>query len=263
MKNEQLRFPWDGNAIVAEEYKGKNYVVWDGNRKKKSVLVFFSSNGLYYPDDERTFADTICNKNRYEWKRIGKFLALRRRYSRIIYIRDIYKSWYVRGINSTYNNIDKVAVLLKELTAGYTEIVCCGVSAGGYAASVCGILIGATRVISISGYLDLSEKLILNPLLKEEVKKDSPTMYINVGEMLKGKKVDTKIYYCFSAFSEEDKKQYSYLDSENIVALAFDSDVHGKPMRRRSLIRLLEMDEKKLDILVKKYRNCIIDRDKF
>lgn len=165
MENNLMRFPWNGNTVVAEEYEGNNYVVWNGSRKKKSALILFSSNALYYPDDEKTFIQTICKKDRYEWKRIGKLLFMKRRYSKIIFVRDIYKSWYVKGINATYNSIDKLALLLKELTEGYDEVACCGVSAGGYAASVCGILIGAARVISVSGYWNLTEKLLVNPFL--------------------------------------------------------------------------------------------------
>ena len=71
------------------------------------------------------------HNDRYEWLN----LCAANRPSLEIYIRDIWLSWYVRGINSEINNYKKLVMFMKDLTKGYV-VRCVGASSGGYIANI-------------------------------------------------------------------------------------------------------------------------------
>lgn len=101
------------------------------------MLCFFSGNGLYYPNTISSFCKTVVEQNRYEWWNVGHSEEIVKQAGKIIYVRDVYKQFYVKGINVEINCIDKLCELLKELTMGM-RVVTCGNSAGGYIAVIVG-----------------------------------------------------------------------------------------------------------------------------
>lgn len=130
------------NSLLMEQYQKDNFRVLDLDAKKKTCFIFFSSNGLYFPNDVETFQQTVVEKDRYEWENIAQSSLIRRFAGRLIFVRDLFKAWYVTGINARVNSIDKLIAMLKDLTEGY-EVITCGGSAGGYMSTLGGA--GAPR----------------------------------------------------------------------------------------------------------------------
>lgn len=104
---------------ILDAYGGKNYQYIETGVKSGVCYIFFSSNGLYYPDEENVFREQIIQKDRYEWKWVVKNSKVPVIAERIIYVRDLYKDWYSKGINKEVNTLDKTLDLLKTLTEGY------------------------------------------------------------------------------------------------------------------------------------------------
>lgn len=256
------QFPWDGNRKIKEEYEKDNYKIESRKLGSKHLraLIFFSSHAIYYPNEENKFIEVICRKNRYEWQNIAKNPRIRLRYDRIIFIRDIYKQWYVSGINYMVDNIDKLVGLIKDLTFGY-EVTMCGVSAGGYAAMICGILLDVKRVFSISGQMNIfplcnSE----NPLLLEGLRNGCDTYY-DVESILERTRTSVIIYHLYSYYCQEDRKQCEFIKDSHVRKMAFNSDKHGRPINRRGYINLLTFGDGVLNGIVKENRENIIDQN--
>jgi hypothetical protein len=121
----------DRNEFLKEYYeKEENYYVRDNSSKNKNCIIFFSGNGLYYPNTVETFREVVIENNRFEWENISNSPRLMEHFSRMIFVRDICKTWYVCGINRKVDTIDKLIELLADLTQGYC-VTTCGNSAGG------------------------------------------------------------------------------------------------------------------------------------
>jgi len=119
-------------------------------------FVFFSGNGLYFPNTKEEFERRILREDRYEW--IG-LCPPPSTFRKAIFLRDVRKTWYVDGISARLDSIEKVVELLRVETAGFSEVVCVGNSAGGFAAALFGREIGAHAIYSFSGYFDLSSEV--------------------------------------------------------------------------------------------------------
>ena len=65
------------NAILRQGYKEKNYIVKDVSEKRKCI-IFFSSNGLYFPNEESEYIEKIIKKNYYEWTNIANSSLVRK-----------------------------------------------------------------------------------------------------------------------------------------------------------------------------------------
>ena len=54
-------------------YKKKNYKIINNKIfSKDRIFIFFSGNGLYYPNTNEVFKKIIINQDRYEWFGISK-----------------------------------------------------------------------------------------------------------------------------------------------------------------------------------------------
>jgi len=140
----------EGNTVIDDLYQQDNYFEELIDINKKVCFIFFSSNGIYYPDTKETFEKAIIQKNRYEWINMSKDRRVKAIAGKFIFVRDIYKSWYVKGVNSRLNSVDALVNYLRERVKGY-QVITVGNSAGGYAAALFGALLGADRALSWGG----------------------------------------------------------------------------------------------------------------
>ena len=154
----QFPFPWNGSPLVHSEYLKDNYRVIDTEAKTGRAIIFFSGNGLYYPNTEQEFTKKVIIDDRYEWEHLSQDKLIRQYYERIIFVRDVFKQWYINGINAEYDTADKTAELMKSLTFGF-KVTTCGDSAGGYAAVLFASLIGAERFFSVSGQFSITHQI--------------------------------------------------------------------------------------------------------
>lgn len=232
------------DEVLVQAYDGRNYQVIDTDTDSKICYVCFSSNGLYYPNTREVFEEQILIKDRYEWKWVVKNSNIPDIAGRIIYVRDIYKIWYSKGINSEVDTIDKTLDLLKELTAGY-QIITVGSSAGGYMAVLTAIMLNAEYCFNFSGQYHISEHLN-NP-------------YYNLGALVQGYK--GSIFYFLPAHWDADRKDYeSVKGAECIKAFLFNENKHASTMFTGNMSCIIDKKKEDLLLLYKKYNGREINK---
>lgn len=229
---------WDlNNQVIREVYAKDNYECIDTGEASKWCYIFFSSNGLYYPDTKENFIEQIIRKNRYEWKWVVKNSHIPERAGRIIYIRDIYKKWYSYGINENANSIDKTIELLRKLTEGF-QVVTIGSSAGGYMATLTAVKLNAPYCINFSGQYKIAEDLG-NPYYK----------LVDLLEDYQG-----KIFYFVPALCPNDVEQYQLIEGiKCIKGFYFNDNRHASTMLTGNMPYIIESTEGRLERLYDKY----------
>ncbi len=255
-KMSDIKFPWDGSDIVAQNYCCDNYKVEDTGACSKKAIIFFSSNAIYFPNTEGSFENDIIKKDRYEWTNIAKLHCIRKFFNKIVYVRDIYKQWYITGINKRLNSIDELYIFLGQLLAGY-EITTCGTSAGGYMATLMGIKLGAERIISNSGQVNLDIVEGDVPLLEKYSSIKDRKKYFDLGPFIKNN--EENIYFFFSSLCQDDCRQMEIIKSDKIKAFYIKSQVHGKNLPSICFPYLLTCSKDKLEHIYFKYGNKQID----
>ena len=48
-------FPWNNSELVKHEYEKENFKIIHTGAKSKRAIIFFSGNGLYYPNTIEEF----------------------------------------------------------------------------------------------------------------------------------------------------------------------------------------------------------------
>ena len=110
--NNENEFPWNGSRLVRDEYEKDNYFIIETDADTNKAIVFFSSNGIYFPNTEDAFLRAMNGpRHGYEWTNIAKNKRVQRTFKKIMFIRDVYKQWYITGINDEVNSVEKVAML--------------------------------------------------------------------------------------------------------------------------------------------------------
>ena len=203
-------------------------------------IIFFSGNGIFFPDTIEEFKKTIEIRNRYEWEQISKNVNAKK----LIFMRDLKKNWYQKGINIKINNINKIVLFLKKETKKFPEIVLIGSSAGGYLASVIGNYIKRAYVINFAGQVDLTyEGLVLKN-----------KKYQNISRKMK----NSEIFYFFSNKNKNDLIHYNLIKkNNNIKFFKFDSNVHGPAVNYLVLKKIINMSLFELKQLSKKNKSLI------
>lgn len=228
--------------LVQNIYRKENYQVKYNSKCHNNICgIFFSSNNIWFPNTENAFRKSFVEHDHYEWKNYSEISV-----EKFIYIRDIFKSWYVAGINEELNSIDAVIEFLRQQTAGM-KVFTVGSSAGGYMASLVAALLNAEYCICFSAQFDLrvDGALGANPFLKKYSHDANRNQYYNIVNIIRKSKTD--IFYFMPAFSEADKQQMNrVVDIENIHILKMASHRHGVPLLRGNLIQLLQLDRDNL-----------------
>lgn len=77
-------------------------------KDKTYCAVYFCSNDLYYPNVEDIFRKRIVEKNFFEWYN----LRIEKAYKHI-FVRDVFKQWYLSGINQSIDSPERLIEFLK------------------------------------------------------------------------------------------------------------------------------------------------------
>lgn len=237
--------------IVQQVYNEKdNFLIeYDNQGDKNWCAIYFCSNDIYYPNTEEIFRKRIVEKNFFEWYHS----RINRAYKHI-FVRDIFKQWYLMGINAKINTPEKLTEFLRKETEGY-NIVTVGSSAGGYAAILHGSLLSAKYVLAFNPQFEIKSLLKksserINPIVFREMKLRNIfydiTSYINN---------NTDIFYFYSNASKWDIEQNCYLEGykNNIYKLSFNTSHHGIPFLKIALPVVLNFSVEKL----KKYSGSV------
>ena len=212
------------NAVIDNQRQpGMNYKIVDGNDPESNLYaVYCSSNGIYYPDDEETFTKRIIEQDKYDWKRN----IIKAGICKHIYIRDLYKQWYVEGINTEIDSIQKVADWIKTVTSKDAEFVFLGSSAGGYMSICLASLLGGTAFAgSPQVRLQLLDKY---PLLIDN--KDDPerNRWFDLRQVISRSKTNAKYFILYGVHNVEDRNQIAGIyDLPDVYTIQFNTDAHG------------------------------------
>jgi predicted esterase YcpF (UPF0227 family) len=251
------------NHITSSEVQdyynnNSNYKIVSNNNSNDTTIVYCSSNGIYFPNDYETFNNTIVKRNRYEWSKSDNQF---KNANKIIYIRDVYKQWYLKGINKDINSFEKIANLIRKEHTN-KKLILVGISAGGYIAIILGLMLNADAVYSFAG------QFTLEPILKEAKEKNKDKFviemydiykrYYNLGSLLEKSKVDIFYFVCKnSTIDIEDIKIASKYD--NINKFYFDCDNHGVPFHTTLLQKILSMKKENLVKVSREYKDILIN----
>ena len=213
-------------------------------------VIYCSSNDIWFPNEEYAFRKSIIENDRFEWENINSKLA-----SKEIYIRDIYKSWYVTGINRQVDSIDKLVEFLKKEIGGLPTVLI-GSSSGGFLAATLGCILHAEYVIAFSAQFELRNKWAeeVNPFLQKFEKDHDKAKYYDLKELLA--QSTTPIYYIVPIKNELDLYNYKYIQGINCIhALIFNSKRHGVVVPKCCLGKLISLSNSELEKLYDAGRN--------
>ena len=246
--------------------KGKNQLYTNSLNYEEETIskagycyIFFSSNGLYAENSYEEFEKTMLKDDRYEWKSIAKSIKKRRNVGKIIYVRDIYKKFYMYGINANCSTVEDVCTLLKQKTEGYS-VITAGISSGGYMAVVAGCKLNAKRVFCISGQFSLEHRISADDLLLfRKINKN----YTNVVELVANSK-NVPVYYFVPINCEHDRTQYELVKNlENVRCFLFPDKVHAATVYPFNFPDLLYLSAVRLDKLALIYQGKMINKKVF
>ena len=252
MYKDDLASWLDNNPLLDEQYTKPNYTIRYCNPQSKLCLILFSGNGLYYPNTEAEFSSRIIKDDRYEWSNVTKSRIFQKKCAKIIFLRDIYKQWYVTGINKTLNTIEKVINWLKKETEGYT-IITAGTSAGGYAAVLFGMSLKAEKIFSFSGQFFLTD-IEKNPFLKQYSHTTQYNKYYDISQLCILSK--SPIFYFYPALCEYDVCQANAVENiPTVYSYRINSDVHGDTVLPQNYRFLFFRKKKKLRKLYMRFKD--------
>lgn len=244
--------------VLNRQYNEKNYKIVYHNVSNNRCYIYFSGNGLYVDNNEESFYSRITISDRYEWQKF----SVKKKPAKEIFIRDIWLSWYVKGINTELNSIDKVIEWLKKECLGYLNTFI-GNSAGGYMAVICGCSIPNTeRIFCISGQVSLynhNDHYKINPLLK----KYGNEKWLECYHLLEMKN-SPKVFYLYPAGVDHDVVQRDFLRrGNNVDFFAFDSSIHGVTANKFDFPMIFSKSNLELEELASKCKGKILSADSF
>lgn len=228
----------DSNGLLNLWYKNDNYKVLNGLADNKLCVIFCSGNGLYFPNTVENFREKIICNDRYEWGHVAAELI--ENVSKIVFIRDVRKSFYVTGISEKYNTIDKVIDLLKIVCEG-CDVITAGNSAGGYMATILGVCLKARLVLNWGGQWNLYtfdkvvERYYFMTKYREEVTRST---WFNIADKFLNNTVP--VLYFYAAGNEWDIQQAaSICNLPNVYVFPLDSTSHGQGFTTETYINLI------------------------
>lgn len=230
-----------------------NYeIIYNEKAEKKTAIIYFSSNGIYFPNTEEEFKKTVLNKNRYEWKK-----NLIPNCHKHIFIRDIRKQWYLNGINREINSLESLEDFLKKETAGYDEIITTGSSSGGFASVLFGIKLNTAKIFSFNGQFDIGYLLneadceTKNPIIFQRANDLEVKKYFNLEKYIK--EFNGDIFYFASLHSGTEQRQMAIAEKyKNIIKIYFQEAKHGLPFDPYLLKKIINLKNNKLKKLGEK-----------
>jgi hypothetical protein len=241
---------------VKKALQDSNYLIESSNndQKEKYCVIYFSSNNIYHPNSKEIFEKTIIEKNHFEWygTRIEKGY-------KHIFIRDIQKQWYLNGINSELNSIEKVLSFLNKETLGY-KVITLGSSSGGFAAVLFGSFLNAEKILTFNGQFQLFDLLkssneAIDPIIFRNQNNPSINKYFSLKSIIKN---PSNIYYFLSNKSQWDQLNKDHIFEVDINIISFNTSNHGIPFIKSALPKIINFKNKKLNTFLNKNYNPLV-----
>lgn len=250
-------------SIIDDVYNAKdNIKIVDYNNDTGRCYIFFSSHNLYYPNTEEEFIRKVVEGDRFEWNRLATGKSSHIKADRIIFARDVYKQFYIAGVNHIVNSSDKLVDLLGELCKEYREVITVGSSAGGNIAMLVALKLSASRCICFAGQTLIND---VNSSFKEHIikKTDVHVDSMDILAQLENNK-DCKIFYFYPAYNEGDTYQYDRISGcSNVYGFAFAQTNHAASMMDENKGFAISWDEIYLLKLYEHYHGKVINMYEF
>ena len=243
----------DEDILLKSAFSGNNYEIVNGMAKNKLCIIFCSGNGIYHPDTNGSFRDSVIGNDMYECRQTA--CNVLDYVERVVFIRDLHKCWYASGINDNVDSVDKLIDFLRPLCNGY-RLVLMGNSAGGYIASLLGYKLKADFVLNWCGQCNLWEHNNATEtvfFVSKYIKDISRSRYYNLATIMKDN--TCPIYYFYPTGCGHDVVQSKlWAEIPNVMPIALDSSRHGQCVGKKQRFALLLSDNKQLTEL---YKKCI------
>lgn len=166
---------------------------------------------------------------------------------------NVYKSWYILGINKEINSLKSLVERLRELTADCKEIITVGNSAGGYAACYVGILLSAKRIYNFCGQFSLNDEIKQNTILTKHISNE----FVDISVLANSSEIN--MIYFYSGKCKADIKQMDLLEKrKEIISLKFNSKIHGRTVYSINMPKLLAMNDDEILLLYEHYKGKMI-----
>ncbi|WPJ97369.1 hypothetical protein SH580_06560 [Coraliomargarita algicola] len=240
------------HPLVKNAWKnGPNFKEVAGENPNGEVYIYFSSNGLYYPNTEENFHKSIIEKDRYDFFNFRSKGAATH-----VFLRDVHKQWYVTGISRSLPDLPSVIEFLRDRYKGKT-IITVGSSAGAYAAIIAGVQLQAKRVFAFAPQLDLISLAEKSDWKDYELVQQFKNVYTfcsiaSAAEVATSVKSNC-IYYFAQIDSKEDQEDIQLaLKSKTITPLLFQGNAHGVPIIAPLLPKLLASSAEDLSSLAQR-----------
>lgn len=204
-------------ALKQDNYK----ILYNSLGKQDECIIFFSSNNIYYPNTQDQL-ECIIEKNKFEWENIAKSKSILTKYGKIIFVRDMWKQWYINGINSQIDSAEKVIEFLKTETENM-KVATVGNSSGGYMATLVAQKLNAKIAYCVSGQFDIADQINRQPVVRKAAEENYK--YINIVKTI----TSTTVIYLYPALCEWDKQQADLVKNSNfVISIPFLNSKHGE-----------------------------------
>lgn len=230
--------------------KNKGYRIKENDVDNNLCFIYCSSNALYTKNDVDDFKCKVINSDRYEWENIRP----KRTPKLEIYIRDIYLSWYVKGINKEINDFDSCINFLKTKTNNY-KVRCIGASSGGYIGTMIAMRLQC-ECVSFAGQFSLInhfDHLKTNIYLKNYVLNfgvDKLELYTTI------KNSRAQVFYVAPVKSEQDIIQMNFVkDIDNVHVIKISTNKHGVALYPFALSKFICYEKEDLMYFTNKIYN--------
>ncbi len=226
-----------------------NYLIeYDESVQDKSYCaIYFCSNDIWFPHTEEIFRKRIVELNFYEWYKS----RIKKAYKHI-FLRDVFKQWYLTGINGKICSHERLFEWLKLESEGY-KVITIGSSAGGYAAALFGSRLNAEMSICVNAQFSLNNVIAscskdCNPVIYSMLKLGSYN-----ADVMKYFNEYSPIFYVLSNKSKIDLDQKKYVNTfSNVNVIEFNSRKHGIPFLKVAVSDFINQDIESLKRLTKK-----------
>lgn len=178
----------------------------------------------------------------YEWENVSSNASIREQACRYIFVRDVYKSFCIHGINVNLDSIDKVATELMKLTEG-KKVITVGSSAGGYMALVFGLLLNASAVYAFAPQISLETYNHFHPVKYIEGYRDDKKIqpYLSIANLIKDNS-HSELFIMYPTLCGEDVAQMKIVEAvqnDYVHLLKVKHDKHGTPIYGASVAEIL------------------------
>jgi len=213
----------------------------------KVLYIFFSSQGLWNAPDPDSFSQRVISQDYYDYYNVTQSKFFAKNKFDLLFVRDIYLSWYAYGINERVDSQSALTDFLAEKSKAYDEVVAVGSSAGGYAAILFGARINADRIIVFGAQNDLAGHLEFykDSDVYDYFDADSGRAILDLAPLIR--EYSGKIYYFYASRAKVDIFQFSRLEGAPcVVAFPIRSDEHGRTLLAENMLDVICASDKKM-----------------